>query len=165
MEAIGLKDEAFDLRDGYMSKDSPNFDRLTDNYSAYALTYRPCLPRPYNLQFDFLKRMLTSAKQRNVQVILVNMPLRQDNLKAMMPGFYDLYRKDLQTTARQYGAHYVDMFDAQRYKFEDFTDTVHLTSRACGKFITDFTAKVSPVVLASTRDCRQTAYREKMHTF
>jgi hypothetical protein len=86
--------------------------------------------------------------------------LRQDNLKAMMPGFYDLYRKDLQHTARQYGAHYVDMFDPYRYKFEDFTDTAHLTSKGCSKFVVELAAKISPVVLAGTTGNAQTAYRE-----
>jgi hypothetical protein len=161
-KAMGLKEDPFDLpADAYLSPGTANLNKRSDNYMCYACTYQPFRPRPYNLQFDFLKRMLTSARERNIDVILVNMPLRSDNLKAMMPGFYDLYRKNVMATAKQYGAHYVDMFDLNRYKFDDFTDTVHLSGKGCGKFVVELTAKISPVVLASTTAKPQMAYREK----
>lgn len=149
--AAGCKQDPFDLpADAYMNPDSSALTRVTNNFEQYACTYQPFRPKSFNLQFDFLKDMLSAAYKQKTDVIIVNMPLRSDNLEAMPKGFYNLYRKTLMATAQQNGAKYVDMFDSNRFPYSDFADTVHLSGKGCCKFITALTEQISPAVLTST---------------
>lgn len=134
---VGIRVSPFDF-DGQASinPEKTGGTRLSEeNLLCYQCCYQPFHPRAYNTQMYFLRHLLQFARDRQINVILVNMPLRADNLNAMAPHFYDLYKKDVANIAGQCGAKYVDMFDTNEFKFADFTDTVHLSGIAAVKFV------------------------------
>ena len=142
---VGIRCAPFDLS-GYVAVHPEKQDtaQLSENFNCYQCCYQPFRPRAYNTQMDFLRHLLQFAKNRQINVVLVNMPLRADNLNAMAPHFYDLYKKDVAIIAAQYGAKYVDMFDTKAFKFADFTDTVHLSGFAAVKFVDKLSDRIAP---------------------
>lgn len=84
-----------------------------------------------------------------MNVILVNMPLREDNLTAMMPNYYELYKSDVAKHAAKYHARVVNLFDTKTFTNDDFIDTVHLTGHASIKLVNKLADAVAPDV-AST---------------
>jgi hypothetical protein len=95
--------------------------------------------------------MLAFARRKGIEVILVNMPLRQDHLKAMVPHFYDLYKSDIQEIALDGGAKFVDMFDSTTFGFDDFADTVHLNGFGAIKFVDKLSERIALMVALSAR--------------
>jgi hypothetical protein len=112
---------------------NPAFPTHEDNKSTYLFAYKPFRAKFYNLQKDFLERMLQTSAERGIQVVFVNMPLRADNFEAMEPGFYDLYKKDLCALASKYHADFIDMNRPQTFAYADFSDQVHLNGAGAVK--------------------------------
>jgi hypothetical protein len=104
---------------------------------------------------------LRFAEDRGIKVILVNMPLRQDNLTAMMPNFYELYQSDVRKHAAKFHAQVIDLFDARAFTDNDFIDTVHLTGHGAVKFVDKLAAAVAPDV-ASAAVAQQNIEQSKL---
>lgn len=131
---LGLLPEEADDYQPVMPFD-PAHPPLSENKMSYLFGYRPFRFNVYKNQLAFLARLLRIAKERGIFVILVNMPLREDNLQAMDPGFYSLYQKDMRSIAIKYGDGYINMMDAGNFSSSDFIDQVHLNGRGACKFI------------------------------
>jgi len=137
---LGLTIPEFDLDGniGIMPHDV-NASTKQENRLCYLFTYQPFWPKRYYNQLMFLRRMLNFEVQNGIKPVLVNMPLRSDNLTAMVPHFYDLYFKDVSCVARECGAEFIDMQDdkdkAVGFTDADFCDTVHLTGPGSIKFV------------------------------
>jgi hypothetical protein len=147
---IGIRTSAFDYpNDLNVQPQDPNKVEVTDNLQCYRFCYQPFRPKLYNTQLYYLDYILRFAQERGVKVILVNMPLRKDNLTAMMPNFYDLYKSDVTKCADKYNAQFVDMFDSKIFTDADFVDTVHLTGFGAIKLVDKLAAVVGPEVASS----------------
>ena len=159
---IGIVDLGFDLG-GYapVTPDDKAHPKLENNFPCYQWCYQPFRPNVYKTQLYFLDRMLKVAKSHGIDVILVDMPLREDNLKAMVPHFFDLYKSDVRKIAAGYSnTTYVDMFDPATFKFDDFTDTVHLSGYGAIKFVDRLAVKIAPVVASSVDRRDQLEHRQ-----
>lgn len=130
---------------------------------AYQIYYQPFRPKPYNTQLFFLKRMLAFARRKGIEVILVNMPLRQDHLTTMVPHFYDLYISDIQKIAMDGGAKLIDMFDSTTFGFDDFADTVHLNGFAAIKFVDKLSERIALMVALSAQRRQQAQQVAQQH--
>ncbi len=160
--AIGIKTSAFDYSD-YLPvapEDLNNIEK-NDNLQCYRFCYQPFRPKLYNAQFYYLDYFLRFAEDRGIKVILVNMPLRQDNLTAMMPNFYELYQSDVRKHAAKFHAQVIDLFDARAFTDNDFIDTVHLTGHGAVKFVDKLAAAVAPDV-ASAAVAQQNIEQSKL---
>jgi hypothetical protein len=113
---------------------------------AYLFAYKPFRAKFYNLQKEFLERMLQTAAERGIQVVFVNMPLRADNFEAMEIGFYDLYKKDLCGLANKYHADFIDMNRPQIFAYSDFSDQVHLNGAGAVKLAKTMAPQLSQVL-------------------
>ncbi len=148
---IGIRTSAFDYPETLtVSPEDPNNVEVVDNLQCYRFCYQPFRPKLYNAQLYYLDYILRFAQERGVKVILVNMPLRKDNLTAMVPNFYDLYKADVTKCASKYNAQFVDMFDSNAFTDADFIDTVHLTGFGAIKLVDKLAAVVAPTIVAST---------------
>jgi hypothetical protein len=119
---------------------------LEDNRQNYLFSYRPFRKRFYDVQFAFLDRFLRITRDRGIQVVFVNMPLRHDNFEAMMPGFYRLYCRDLTSMAAKYGASVIDMNRTREFGDDDFSDQVHLNGRGASKLIDSVAPALSRIM-------------------
>lgn len=148
--AIGIKSSSFDYSENLpVAPEDLNNIEKNDNLQCYRFCYQPFRPRIYNTQLYYLDYFLRFAQERGINVILVNMPLREDNLTAMMPNYYELYKSDVAKHAAKYHATVVDLFDSKTFKDNDFIDTVHLTGHASIKLVSKLAEAVAPDV-AST---------------
>jgi hypothetical protein len=129
---------------------NPAFPTHDDNKLIYLFAYKPFRPKFYNLQKSFVERMLQTCTERGIQVVFVNMPLRSDNFEAMEPGFYDLFKKDVQALAGKYSADYIDMNRPQTFAYSDFTDQVHLNGAGAVKLIKTLAPELSEVLKKPT---------------
>ena len=153
--AIGIKTSAFDYSETLnVAPEDPKNIEKNDNLQCYRFCYQPFRPKIYNAQLFYLDYLLGFAEEKGVKVILVNMPLREDNLTAMMPNYYELYKSDIAKHAAKYHAQVVDLFDSKTFTDNDFIDTVHLTGHGSIKLVDKLAAAVAPGV-ASTVLARQ----------
>jgi hypothetical protein len=105
-----------------------------DFRNCYLAAYNPFRPKQYRTQLGFVDRFLKTAQERDIKVVLVNMPLRQDSFDLMPANFYNLYSQDIRRLAATRGATVIDM-QPMAFKDEDFVDQVHLTGTGACKFI------------------------------
>jgi hypothetical protein len=145
-----LRVTEFDIPDHLaVAPDDANNVRVTNNLQWYKFCYQPFRAKMYDAQFYYLDYLLRFAKQRGVNVILVNMPLRKDNLTAMEPNFYNVYKADLAKCASNYNVQLVDLFDADTFADSDFIDTVHLSGSGAVKFVDKLASLIAPDVASS----------------
>lgn len=100
-----------------------------DNLAEYRYRYRKINWKQFNDQLSYLERLLSRAKQAGVSVILVNMPLTEDNLSIMPANFYTSYLEKVTTLAERYQARVLDLNKAQLFPRSYFADSVHLNMR------------------------------------
>jgi hypothetical protein len=117
-----------------------------DARNCYLFSYRPFRKRFYDIQFSFLERFLQITKQRGIQVVFVNMPLRRDNYETMMPGFYSLYKNDLLKMASKYNTPVIDMSNNPIIQDADFTDQVHLNGGGASKLVDALAPQLAPLL-------------------
>ena len=117
----------------------------------YRMRYQKFNAVQYATQRRFLQDLLTTCHDRQIDVLLVNMPLTDDNRKLMPPGLYKSYLDNLQTVAK---TNSVPLLDLSKEQFPDqcFYDTVHL-NEAGAKL---FQAQLQKVLRANA-DGRMTA--------
>ena len=71
-------------------------------------TKRPILPQRYTLSLQFLELMLQVARSNGTQVLLYNVPLRQEVMNPYVPDQYGRFRQDLAAIAARRGALFED---------------------------------------------------------
>ena len=140
---------------------NPAYPTCEDNRLTYLFAYRPFRAKFYKSQKYFLERMLQTCSERGIQVVFVNMPLRKDNFEAMEPGFYEIFKSDVQTLASRYKAGYINMNRPDLFAFGDFTDQVHLNGRGAAKLVKAITPQLSHILvkpsfaMVDQKQCRQ----------
>jgi hypothetical protein len=108
--------------------------RYTDNSDEYRRRYQPFKQKDFMAQRAYLEKFLSYCQQQGIEVVLVNMPLTQENLNLMPAGTYDLYKQTLTTLAQQYGSQLIDMQDTRRFDKSLYCDTAHMTGAGGVKF-------------------------------
>lgn len=108
--------------------------KFDDNLNEYRMRYRAFKPKQFEMQLAFLERMLKFCHERGTAVYLVNMPLTQDNVGLMPPGFYDNYKRRIASLAQNFGAVVVDMHDPATFSKDLFADSVHMNGAGGVKF-------------------------------
>lgn len=116
---------------------------FSDNSDEYRMRYQPFKEKPYRTQVAYMEKFLSHCKQEGIQVILVNMPLLDQNLKLMPQGSYDLYKSTVQNLASKYDAQFLDMHDPQTFKQEMYCDTAHMNGKGGMKFFTLLSEKLA----------------------
>ncbi len=107
-----------------------HFDVSIDEYKyRYAFISQ----RNMELQFRFLERLLDTCQERQIKVVLINMPLTQANKRLLPGGLYPWYCQRLGETVRAHGASYVNMDGSVLFADSDFDDCVHLNEAGGGK--------------------------------
>lgn len=78
-------------------------------------------------QMTFLHRLLSFCKENKIELILVNLPLTQENRALMKPGFYQKFGDDLAKIAGENSTTYLDLSLNSDFAGHDvFHDSAHL---------------------------------------
>jgi hypothetical protein len=100
-----------------------------DNTAEYRQRYTPFRPRVFSTQSNYLDRFLKLTKDRGIKVVLVNMPITNENLKLLPPGVYDNYLNQVKHAATTSSASFIDLNKQGIFPAAEFADTVHLNGR------------------------------------
>ncbi|MBS1991219.1 MAG: hypothetical protein JSS83_11915 [Cyanobacteria bacterium SZAS LIN-3] len=97
-----------------------------DNSGEYRYRYKNPNLKQFASQVGYLERLLKVSDKRGIKVILVNMPLTEENVALMPPNFYDSYMKTIESLTNKYQAQFLDLNDHKVFPKKYFGDTAHL---------------------------------------
>lgn len=117
-----------------------------DNTAEYTRRYNPFNARVLQQQLDYFERFLRFTTEQHISVVLVNMPLTQDNLKLLPAGAYDGYLNSVQALATKYGAQMLDFDKPGLFASTEFADTVHLNGLGGKRFFEMISEQLAPNV-------------------
>lgn len=92
----------------------------------YKRRYTPVQISRAEAQFDYFEKLLRLCQERKVNLMVVNMPLSQNNMKALPESFYKQYLSHAEQLCNQYGVEFVDLNQGQWTNNTNFVDSVHL---------------------------------------
>ncbi len=114
--------------------EKPKFD---DNVGEYKKRYSKLKAETFNGQMQFLQDILATAKDRDIHVVLVAMPITEINRNLLSDANWNLYRSRLRDLAGRYidNTSFFDMHESGAFALSDFQDTVHLHSGGGAKLL------------------------------
>ncbi len=103
----------------------------------YRGRYKNIAERDLSVQMSCLDNTLKICREREIKVVLVNMPLTKLNQGLMADGFYQRFNQQVKTLASAYGKDVtlVDMTNQSQFQESDFWDTVHMNHIGGSKLI------------------------------
>lgn len=107
-----------------------------DNSSEYKRRYRTANEKLFKTEDVFMHKLCELARQRNIQLMLVNVPLTPENHALMPAGTYEHYRAYLHETAKEQGVALVDLDGRPDFAHTDYYDSVHMNGTG-GKKMAD----------------------------
>jgi hypothetical protein len=105
-----------------------------DNTGEYKKRYRSANPSLFKIQTKFLEMLLQYCNSNGIKVVVVNMPVTQQNLTLMPAGSYDLYLNALQNASQQAHCKFADLNATGKFTSTDFYDTSHMNGTGGKKF-------------------------------
>lgn len=114
--------------------EQPKFD---DNIGEYKKRYKTLKAETFNGQMQFLEDILSTARDRDIHVVLVAMPITEINRNLLPDQNWLLYQTRLKELADRYqdSTTFYDMHASGAFKLSDFQDTVHLHSGGGAKLL------------------------------
>ncbi len=103
--------------------------------AEYKRRYTPVQVSRAEAQFDYFEKLLRLCQERKVNLMVVNMPLSQDNMKALPKSFYKQYLSHAEQLCNQYGVEFVDLNQGQWTNNSNFVDSVHLKPENSAAFM------------------------------
>lgn len=88
----------------------------------------------FEKQKKFLDALMALCKERDIQLVLVNMPLTKDNIALMPAGLYEQYISFIDATASRHNVPFIDL-QKRAYSDSDFYDTAHLNEQGGAKVL------------------------------
>jgi hypothetical protein len=109
----------------------------------YKARYKHFNEKQFSKQSLFLVELVKAATANNIKVVLVNMPLTQDNLAAMPKELYPRFSNYVQDTANRYGCKLINMQANNTFSDNEFYDTVHLNAKGGEHFLKILTQELT----------------------
>lgn len=100
--------------------------KLKDNSAEYSLRYNPFKIKVLKEQLAYLEKFLRLNQEAGTRVVLLNMPLTNENMALMPKGVYDYYLSEIKRVADAYHADLFDFNNGVFFSRKEFADTVHL---------------------------------------
>jgi hypothetical protein len=133
-----------DLMHPYMCMTLPKMPNdFKDNTLEYSKRYHNCNPPIYRKELGFLNELLEYAKDEQIKVLVVGMPLTAMNRALLPQVFWTNYRVAIQTACAQHQAKLLDLSQAEGFGAGDFIDTVHLSQDGGVKLVDKITEAIA----------------------
>jgi hypothetical protein len=116
---------------------------MIDNRRDYMDRYKNPDQKLYATQFRFLERIIGKCKKENIKLILVQMPITQDNVQILKPAHYTKYKDDLARVSADNKIALLDLCKFEQYDRSDYRDTVHLNGYGGKKFVDNLVSALS----------------------
>ncbi|HEY9679234.1 MAG TPA: D-alanyl-lipoteichoic acid biosynthesis protein DltD [Drouetiella sp.] len=125
-------------------------EKWAKSVREYTTRYRNISFEKMQKQFVFMNRLLTTCKERDIHVVLVNAPLTERNLEMLPEGLYEQYNTKLASEAKQFDCKFIDLSHAKNFGDQDFSDTVHLNELGAKKVLEAVIPDVNQCLNASS---------------
>lgn len=123
---------------GVLTNSKPKYEHgpnvLSDITLYKTRVYSPFNPALYNQQMKYLEKLLSLAQERQIPLLLVNMPITDENIALLPNERWQGYKKQLHDLATSYGATFFDPKESENYLTSDFEDSCHMDTKAGFKF-------------------------------
>ncbi len=106
-----------------------------DNTNEYRSRFKGDKEELYRAESAFLEKLLKLLRDRNIEVLVANMPLMPANLAVMPPGMYARYLATAKNFAAENDCQFLDLNDSNKFVITDFRDTAHMNGNGGKKFI------------------------------
>lgn len=111
---------------------------LQIDLNLYKSRYRPFNTKRMQEQMACLEDLLKTAKEKNTPVLLIGMPLSQENIAILGKDKYQLLAQQIKDLAAKYSADIQDINESKSETFslrKDFADSVHLNKEGSRRFV------------------------------
>jgi len=109
----------------------------------YQKRYEHFNKQQFDKQTIFLAKLLERARERDIKIVLVNMPLSQMNKSLMPTGLYDAYYQSVSSLAKSKGASFLDFNQGDLVAENLFLDTAHMNAEGGRKLCGELAAYLS----------------------
>ena len=110
-------------------------DRFARNLDEYKARYRKPNWDTFTCQSSFFLDTLKIARDNNVKVLVVAMPITSVN-RDLLPGYiFNLYKNNLRVLSKSFSADFLDLGSNPCFTDQDFGDTVHLSTSGSTKMV------------------------------
>ncbi|HEY9790083.1 MAG TPA: hypothetical protein V6D22_06785 [Candidatus Obscuribacterales bacterium] len=125
-----------------------------DNSMEYKKRYRSPNERGVKVQDFFFDKLLKEARAQGIKVVIMNMPLTQDNHNLMPAGSYDRYLATLKSQSDKYGCNFIDLDATHQFVRTDYYDTAHMNASGGKRLIDTMVASISanPELVAALKE-------------
>jgi RNase H-fold protein (predicted Holliday junction resolvase) len=106
-----------------------------DNSKEYKKRYRSPNEKMFVTQKQFFDKLLQLADERQIKVIIVNMPLTPENHKLMPVGSYDKYIQYLSDISSQKQIPFIDLDASGKFSQQNYYDTSHMNASGGKKLV------------------------------
>lgn len=106
-----------------------------DNSIEYIHRYKKPNITAFKTQMYFMNKIANYCDQHGIKLIVINMPITQDNLKLLKKEHYNYFLDKMISFADKTNTHFFDLNDHSVFIKEDFHDGVHMNARGGIKFI------------------------------
>lgn len=104
-------------------------------HAEYIRRYTPYDRAKSDVQFAYLDRFISLARERGIDVTLVNMPLSRRNMSIMPGRSYSDYLARVTACATDGGARFVDLNQGEMQNDDRYADTVHMKPAVSREFM------------------------------
>ncbi len=106
-----------------------------DNTNEYRSRFRGDKSELFNSESQFLAKLLKLLRDRDMEVLVVNMPLMPANMAVMPAGMYDKYMTVARDLVAENNCKFLDLNDPSKFVISDFRDTAHMNGNGGKKFL------------------------------
>ena len=92
--------------------------------AIYKKVYNPVNERRFENQSASLEKMLLTARENHIAVLLVNMPITAENAGLLPAAMLSRYNQTIKNTAAKYQANFIDLQCSPEFAGPDFIDSV-----------------------------------------
>ncbi len=110
-------------------------ERFTRNLNEYKLRYGKVNWDTFACQSQFFLDFLKTAREKNINVLVLAMPVTSVNRQLLPEYVFTAYKQNLSVLTKTYGATFIDLDSSGKFSDEDFGDTVHLSTTGSIKLI------------------------------
>lgn len=106
------------------STQMPKFTDLPEWKRRYA----PANFKRYEAEKSSFTKMLALCKQKGIKLIVVNMPITDQNRELIPKDIYKLYQNEICKMAPRYGGEFIDLDGSKAFIPSDFYDSTHMNA-------------------------------------
>lgn len=134
------------------SKEDQNIARYEKNPNAfaedlavYSAMYLPLNMKSFDYQSKYLERFLQLAQNKNIPVLLIDMPITAQNREILPNQFIKTYNNNLNQVATKYGATLFRPEQDSQFSLSDYDDSVHLNAQGGAKLFNQIAQTIGKV--------------------